>query len=467
VTVLINLSNATPKQAAVVRSYLVSKDQKFTATVHLISSDTVRKTLSLLGVDHAMRRRLETGEGYQIKTSETFGGNVEPVVEQIVVAAPEPVRMDIVDKHRYEAQIAALKAEAKVLTRRVAAAEDHRNSILGLSVEPAYPEPTFLTERHVPGAQAILLHISDTHVGETIDRQEVAGVNVYNREIARKRMGRLFEKASILSTSAWPASDEAPSKVHILLGGDLISGHGLHPEHAETDYGTAYEQVKDAAAWISGGILRLHLELHEHFKTPIPMDVLSVGGNHGRSTPGKPRTKLVSLQSYDTLVADFVEAGLRQHDSIRHFQPRGFDAYFSAVGWPCLLTHGDRMGSGGGTGFIGPMATIIKGHRKIVDTEHRQRRPVRWVLSGHFHTSGVTPFGFANGASCGYGEFARSIRADPEAAQQNYIVLGERLGLIRYQPIVLGVPEEGSIYDPKSGLILPERFAEEARLHAA
>ena len=65
----------------------------------------------------------------------------------------------------------------------------------------------------------------------------------------------------------------------------------------------------------------------------------------------KPRTKLVSLQSYDTLVADFVEASLRHVPSIRHFQPRGFDAYFDVAGWPALLTHGDRMGSGGGTGF--------------------------------------------------------------------------------------------------------------------
>jgi hypothetical protein len=419
----------------VVALFLELKNMQAVADKLGISRDRVRK--------YALEAKLDW------RTIEAGGAVAAPA------ATPEPVRLDVVEKHKYERNEKALRTQVESLTKRLAAAEDHRSSILGLSVEPAHPEPAYLNERHVAGAQAIILHVTDTHVGETIDSDEVAGVNQYNREVARRRMGRLFEKASILSTSAWPASDGAPARAFILLGGDLISGHGLHPEHAETDYGTAYEQVKDAAAWIAAGILRLHLELTERFKVPIPMDVIGVPGNHGRMTQGKPRTKLVTLQSYDTLVGDFVEAALRNIPTIRHFQPKGFDAYFNAVGWPCLLTHGDRMGSGGGTGFIGPMATIIKGHRKIVDTEHRQRRPVRYVFSGHFHTSGVTPFGFGGGALCGYGEFAKSLRADPEPAQQNYVVLHERLGLLRYQPIVVGTPEEGTLYAPNAGLILP------------
>jgi hypothetical protein len=412
------------------------KDMTAVAVALGVSRGNVRKHLKLAGIDTRPVSRAEAST-----TS--------------IVVTPEPQRLDLVEKHRFEQDAKGFKAQIKTLTERLALAEDHRASILGLTRKPAQIEPDFLKQGHAKGAQAIVIHVTDTHVGETIKRSEVAGVNCYDFDIARKRMGRLFEKSSILSTSAWPASDGPPSAVYILLGGDLISGAGLHPEHAETDAGTAYEQVKHAASWIGAGILRLHLELKERFKKAIPIHVISVVGNHGRMTFGKPRTKLVTLQSYDTLVADFVESGLRDYANIKHYQPEGFDAYFSCVGWPCLLTHGDRMGSGGGTGFIGPMATIIKGHRKIVDTEYRQRRPVRYVWSGHFHTSGVTPFGFAGGAMCGYGEFAKSIRADPEPAQQLYVVMHERLGLIRYQPIVLGTPDEGTLYSPNAGLILP------------
>jgi hypothetical protein len=373
---------------------------------------------------------------------------------------PAPVKLDVVERHRFTAEISQLRENNKALTKRLAAAEDHRASILGLEIAPAEPvaRPRPAKISRNSSKQAVVLHLSDLHVGEVVNREEVMGVNEYNLPVAEKRIGRLFNAASILTTSAWPASDAAPSKVCVLLGGDLISGHGLHPEHAETDAGTAYQQTKWAAEYIAAGVLRLHLDLMERFGKPVPIELISVVGNHGRDTFGKPRTKLVSIQSYDTLVSDFVEAALKQFPSIKHYRPRGFDAYFDAAGWPLLLTHGDRMGSGGGTGFIGPAATIIKGHRKILDTEHRQRRPVYKVFSGHFHTTCVTPFGFGNGSGIGYGEFAKSLRADPEPAQQNFVVFHERIGVIRWHPIAMGASSEGSIYQPTAGLILPSMY---------
>jgi hypothetical protein len=371
-------------------------------------------------------------------------------------ASPSPP-MDMVERQKLNTEVTRLRGIIKNLTDRVSAAEDHRSSILGLEVLPAEPiaKPKPIKKAARGGAQAVVLHLSDLHVGEVVNREEVMGVNEYNLEIAKRRIAKLFNTASVLTTSAWPASDDPPDKICILLGGDLISGHGLHPEHAETDAGTAYQQTKWAAEYIAAGVLRLHLDLTERFGKAIPIEMISVVGNHGRDTFGKPRTKLVSIQSYDTLVSDFVEAALKQYKTITHYRPRGFDAYFDVIGWPCLLTHGDRMGSGGGAGFIGPLATVIRGHRKIIDTEHRQRRPVYRIFSGHFHTTGVTSFGFSNGSGIGFGEFAKSIRADPEPAQQNFVVFHERIGVIRWHPIAMGDQSEGSIYQPTGGVILP------------
>lgn len=401
-----------------------------------------------LGLD---RRTLDSRRKVAAERGLVAGGTAP------TAAAPPVDNSDPIKLRAATDENARLRAALKDAERRAADAENHRENILGLPSEPARLEPKFLRngDGKGRGRQSVVLHLSDLHVGETVNKDEVAGVNSYDIDIARKRIGRLFETTAILMTSAWPASDGAPERLNVLLGGDLISGAGLHPEHAETDGGTAFEQVKFASQYIAAGILRLHGALAERFKRPVPIDCISVVGNHGRSTPGKPRTKLVTLQSYDTLVADFVEASLRHIPTIRHFQPRGFDAYFDVAGWPVLLTHGDRMGSGGGTGFIGPSATIIKGHRKIVDTEYRQRRPVRWVFSGHFHTTCQTPFGFSNGSGVGYGEFAKALRADPEPAQQNLIVFHERHGLLRFMPIGMGDVEEGTIYDGSHSMILP------------
>ena len=360
------------------------------------------------------------------------------------------------ERHRITEEMNRLRGLCKSLTGRLAEAEDHRAQILGLASKPH--EPLFIkrdTASTNKNKQAAVLHLSDLHVGEVVQSSEVMNVNEYNVDIAKNRIARLFDATTTLLTRAWPSSDDPPSKVFILLGGDLISGHGLHPDHERTDGGTAYEQVKWCADAVASGIDHLHTNLIERYGAPIEIIIISVVGNHGRDTFGKPRTKLVSLQSYDTLVSDFIEARLKHISTISHLRPRGFDAYFDAVGWPILLTHGDRMGSQGGTGFIGPAATIIKGHRKIIDTEHRQRRPVYRVFSGHFHTTCITPFGFSNGSGIGYGEFAKSIRADPEPAQQNLVIFHERIGVLRWHPIAMGDPSEGTIYEPSAGLIMP------------
>jgi hypothetical protein len=164
--------------------------------------------------------------------------------------------------------------------------------VLGLTPEPARLQPKFLRngDGKGRGRQAVVLHLSDLHVGETVNREEVANVNSYDIDIARKRIGRLFETACVLMTSAWPASDGAPERVNVLLGGDLISGHGLHPEHAETDGGTAFEQVKFAAEYISAGILRLHLDsLIEYMRLTMP-DPQDPGRRHAeRNTRSRPR----------------------------------------------------------------------------------------------------------------------------------------------------------------------------------
>jgi hypothetical protein len=343
-----------------------------------------------------------------------------------------------------------LRGALRAAERRTHAAEDVRANLLGITSDPL--RPIFVRPAKPSSAknrQAVILDVSDVHFGEVVEKREVSGANSYSPVIAERRIARLFDTAALLTTKAWPRGDEKPSKIVVCLSGDMISG-SIHEELSETNVGTAYEQMRQCAMILAGGIEHLHKKVG----LDVPIEIISVDGNHGRDTM-KPRQKKAHLHSWDRLVADFVEAALSRYENVRVYQADGFDAYFDVVGFPFLVTHGDRMGSGGGTGFIGPMASITKGHRKIVDTELRQRRPVYKVLTHHFHTTGATPFGFANGSVVGYGEYAKSFRGDPEPAQQNYLVVHERLGILRWHPIVLGTPDEGTIYDGSRNLILP------------
>lgn len=338
---------------------------------------------------------------------------------------------------RLRDELAATKAALKAAERDAALAQDVRSGLrLDEPIAPRFNERDTNTFQH--GRQAVILHISDLHAGEVISSAEILGSNKYDLKTFRDRTDRLFSSAAKLCTNHWPRDDRPPDEIVICLGGDLVSG-SIHPELAETNEGTDYQIFREVAERIAGGI--------EHLRETVglPCRIYSVPGNHGRQVL-KPQHKRQGLQSWDTLVADFAESALNQDQGIEWFRSEGTDCYFDVVGFPILLTHGHAMGSGGGMGFIGPAAPIIRGHQKVSHTELRQRRPVHLILSGHYHTTIKTPWGWSNGSMVGYNEYVRSMRGEPEPAQQSMFVMHERKGLIRWQPIYLGHPSEGSLY---------------------
>ena len=102
-------------------------------------------------------------------------------------------------------------------------------------------------------------------------------------------------------------------------------------------------------------------------KLECPIDVIIIPGNHGRTTR-RPESKLYVLTNYDSLVGDFVELYYQSSKRKRRpkfYSPASGDALMSLFGWNFLITHGDRIGSRGGTGFGGPIYTIARGFKRL------------------------------------------------------------------------------------------------------
>lgn len=366
----------------------------------------------------------------------------KPVDIKIPPVPPEPA--DPIEIRRRDDTISFLKAALKDAERRALDALDIRQNVLGLTKEPLKPRLQLSKQKHPTNdRQAVIIHLSDLHAGEVIRAPEILGSNRYDLSVFRARLGRLFQIAADLCTRHWPVGDNQPDQIIICLGGDLVSG-SIHPELAETNEGTDYQILKEVAEHIAGGIK------HLWDQTKVPITVYSVPGNHGRMTL-KPQAKRSGLMSWDTLVADLAEASLQNCIGITWHRSEGSDCYFDVLGWPILLTHGDRMGSGGGQGFIGPMAPIARGHQKVSHSEYRQRRPIYLILSAHYHTTVKTPWGWGNGSLVGYNEYVRANRGEPEPAQQNMLVIHEQRGLIRYHPLYVGDPSEGTLYQGAAG----------------
>lgn len=362
-----------------------------------------------------------------------LGPRPDPVLNNV-----PPEERDHVEDRRGRDELSRLRTANADLARRAAEAEDIRASVLGLTSDPLKPRIVAHQPGTGKGGRSVILHLSDVHYGESVFLDQMDGLNKYDAAIAKARLGRFFNKAASLCTEHW--SGAPPEEIVLCLGGDLISGN-IHAELAETNAPAVPATVREVAELIAGGILTLRQ------RVGCPVRVYSVPGNHGRLTI-KPQSKGRAAMSLDLLATDFAEACVRGAgiSDVTFYRTESPDAYFSTYCFSWLLTHGDAMGAKGGTGFIGASATIVRGHRKLIDTSWRSGRPIYRVLTGHFHNTLRSPFGYGNGSVVGFGEYARDLRADPEASCQNMLVVHEQHGVISHQELHLGHPSEGSLY---------------------
>lgn len=404
--------------------------------------------------EHAeVRRRLAAGE-VPTKIAEAMGCSRKAVwnirkmmlaASAVIPDAPNSTRKaaeaspaDPVEVARLKSHLAILKGENKELLDRARRAEDLRAGLFGLTEAPPEPVAFRTPEGGNPSAETIVLFLSDLHWGERVTIEEMDGLNSYNLDIARARLGRYFQTVADLATKHW--TGPPPARLILILGGDLISGE-IHAELAKTNQAKALPAVKDCASHLAEGVALLRRRLS------CPIDILSLAGNHGRSTL-KPEAKEAAETSYDTLVSDFLEMMLRKRKDVSFYVPASIDALFPVYGWRMLATHGDRIGSRGGQGFVGPAATAARGLKRIVADYSARGILLDLILIGHFHTAMQLEEGFVNGSLVGPSEYSRDGRFRPAPAQQLWLTIHPRRRVTTTRWINVGVPSEGAIYAP-------------------
>jgi hypothetical protein len=364
---------------------------------------------------------------------------------------PEPLEhVDQVELRRTKDALTGSKDVIRELERRVAAAEDLRSAVLGLKELPQVPVSFPRLRTGDPGAETVVLLLSDLHWSEVVDLNAMDGLNSYNLEIARKRLKRWTLKVIELLTVHWHSKSK-PERIILILGGDLISG-GIHFELAKTDALAPLPAVRDVADHLMAAIIKISTEVG------VQIDIVSLPGNHARTTL-KPESKEYARTSLDILVSDFLELGLRDRPGIYFYTPASPDALFSVYGWKILATHGDKVGSRGGQGFVGPAATAARGMKRVYADYAARGIILDLILFCHFHTPLHLEEGFVNGSLPGPSEYSRDARFKPHPALQLMFTVHpkHKHPLIRW--IEVGDPSEGSLYEaPPPDRPLHQRF---------
>lgn len=278
------------------------------------------------------------------------------------------------------------------------------------------------TTDHIP-----MLFTSDFQIGEVIREEETEHGYGYSTEIFRRRYRAMIETTLQLCFKHASKDWTYPGIVYA-RGGDTVSG-AIHDELAETDDVTPIRAVEIAFEEEAAGIAKLADAFGR-------VDVKDCGGgNHDRVTK-KPRSKQ-AWSNLDRLVSFMLQREFAQDPRV-HFQTtESMDVFFPIYQRNYLLTHGDRIGSRGGQGFVGPAATIMRGAQKVLQEQAALGRRVDCVMMGHFHTPLWYDWVLVNGSLPGYSEFAKMNRMRPHAPQQWLVMHHERHGVVDLKPIIL------------------------------
>lgn len=261
-----------------------------------------------------------------------------------------------------------------------------------------------------------VLLVSDFHYGENVNPKEVPDGNCYSSNVAEARWNRLINN-TILKIRAKGKSCKG---IVVCFLGDDISGD-IHDELRETNDKTPIDACMDVAA--------LKIKMLKSFEQEFgKVWAISVMGNHGRTTK-KPQSKGASEHNYDSLINAMVKKRLENDKNITFYTPKSGEAYFELYGYNFLATHGDRIGSRGGQGFIGCSATIARGQHKTRQSYAQIGKPVDWLLIGHFHTPMLLEHTIANGTTVGYNQYARDLRLEPAYPSQTLFYVDDVYGV--------------------------------------
>ena len=333
-------------------------------------------------------------------------------------------------RHRDRETEKASAAKLKDAIRQLSILQDRLRDLEwadNVALKPA--EWTFVPRVNRKREHMPELFTSDHQVGEVVRENETEAGYGYSPEIYSLRYRRMIDTVDYLAHHHGGSGWTYPGIIY-LRGGDTIDG-SIHPEDSGEQTLTPLQCVELVFEEESAGIEKLAKSFGRvEVKTP------GAAGNHDR-TNKKPVSKKAFAHNYDRLIHKMLVNHFRRDKRVTFQTSESFDIRYKIYDQNILLTHGDRMSAGGGTGFIGPIANILKGWQKVTTEQAALGYTVNQVRSGHFHTPFWTPYGWGNGCMPGYSEFAKTFRMRPTPPLQLFGFHHRKRGLVDMKPLVL------------------------------
>ena len=237
------------------------------------------------------------------------------------------------------------------------------------------PQPT--KETRAEKAQVAIAPLSDTHIGDRVEGDQMIGLNSYDMDIFNRR---LYGWANQIVQLVELRRNYAPiNELVIPMLGDMISGD-IHDELARTNIDNCMGQMIRGANLIGQALMFLASHFNE-------IRVPCVVGNHGRMTRKPPMKD--KYMDWDYMLYQWVAAFCRDQKNIKFDIPRSFITSFDVHNRTIVILHGDMV-SGAGSGAaimnsIGKMRAVFEYGRTVGKENLSIPKHIDSVMMGHFH----------------------------------------------------------------------------------
>lgn len=290
-----------------------------------------------------------------------------------------------------------------------------------------------------PTAREIVVHISDTHFGQCVNPEEVAGGR-YDWEIAARRMGYLCHQVA-----GYRKEFRKDTTLRLVLNGDLLEGK-IHDDDRGVDLMSA--QIDGTRQ-----ILTSMIDFFRHHFGRI--EVIGQTGNHERwpfRGPGRPTAQ--KFDSATTTVLRGVEQIFRSAADVRFHIPLTPFSVWEACGWRFMATHGDDVFAIGNPGKgIQFQALFHKLYAMEVGGDFGGR--VNMVMMGHWHNPLLTripgikpqPYLTVNGCASGRTAYTQTIGAPSASPVQTFWEVTTESPVADFQMCDLDSADTESIYE--------------------
>ena len=252
---------------------------------------------------------------------------------------------------------------------------------------------------HIPTAKNIrvsstlsaVLVLSDWHIGEVVEKDEIEEFNEYNWALAQKRAYYL-QKQFVNWVNVQRSAMTVDELVVVCIG-DLVSGSIHYELHVTNEFPAPVQSVRSGIL-----VAKTIAEMAPHFKS-VRVEFVTMD-NHSRLTQ-KPQWKDGGFNSYNYVVGFVAKERLSGVKNVEFNMYSSVKALVAIQGWKYLCQHGHGIKGWSGIPWYGTDRHIAR------EAKSRRSIPTKTfdkMIIGHFHQPLWTTDYIVNGSLSGTSE---------------------------------------------------------------